>query len=202
MGTQLRLPQRGIGPQFSAHVCCGQTARWIKMPLGREVGLGRGNIVLNGDPARGQTVAHLSYCWTLVFACWLFSLYFCHESFDHAFHQFLPFCYDAFLSITASATSSFHHHCVPWCQRGPFVTIIIFFVCCHCLFTPRCCHLFSSTLSLWPYLRIPHVSFHPSKALIQTSCGVCFIYSSAYPLLAACVLPHILHSVLPWYFRH
>jgi len=22
--------------QFSAHVCCGQTAGWIKMPLGRE----------------------------------------------------------------------------------------------------------------------------------------------------------------------
>jgi len=27
-------------PQFSAHVCCGQRAGWIKMPLGREVGLG------------------------------------------------------------------------------------------------------------------------------------------------------------------
>ena len=28
------------GPQFSAHVYCGQTAGWIKMPLGTEVGLG------------------------------------------------------------------------------------------------------------------------------------------------------------------
>jgi len=27
-------------PQFSAHVCCGQTAGWIKMPLGTEVGPG------------------------------------------------------------------------------------------------------------------------------------------------------------------
>jgi len=36
-------------PQFSAHVCCGQTAGLIKMPLGREVGLGPGHIVLDGD---------------------------------------------------------------------------------------------------------------------------------------------------------
>ena len=27
-------------PQFSAHICCGQMAAWIKMPLGMEVGLG------------------------------------------------------------------------------------------------------------------------------------------------------------------
>ena len=26
-------------PRFSAHVCCGQTARWIKMPLGTDVDL-------------------------------------------------------------------------------------------------------------------------------------------------------------------
>jgi len=38
-------------PQFSAHVCCGQTAGWIKMPLGTEVGLSPGHIVLDGDPA-------------------------------------------------------------------------------------------------------------------------------------------------------
>jgi len=64
---------------FSAPVYCGQTAVWIKMPLGKEVGLGPGHIVLDGDPAAlaergaaarqssahvycGQTVAHLSYC--------------------------------------------------------------------------------------------------------------------------------------------
>ena len=42
---------------FSAHVCCGQTAVWIKMPLGRMVGLDPGNIVLHGDPAppKGDT---------------------------------------------------------------------------------------------------------------------------------------------------
>jgi len=36
--------------QFSAHAPCGKTAGWIKMPLGREVGLGPGHIVLDGDP--------------------------------------------------------------------------------------------------------------------------------------------------------
>ena len=44
------------------------------MPLGKEVGLGPGHIVLDGDPAPslsahaycGQTVAHLSNCWALV----------------------------------------------------------------------------------------------------------------------------------------
>ena len=35
--------------QFSAHVCCGQTAGWIKMPLGMEVGLTPGHTVLDGD---------------------------------------------------------------------------------------------------------------------------------------------------------
>jgi len=37
--------------QFSAYVCCGQMARWIKMPLGAKVGLGPGHVVLHGDPA-------------------------------------------------------------------------------------------------------------------------------------------------------
>jgi len=32
-------PQRGKHPQFSAHACCGETAGWIKIRLGREVGL-------------------------------------------------------------------------------------------------------------------------------------------------------------------
>jgi len=29
---------KGNSSQFSAHVCCGQTAGWIKMPLGMDVG--------------------------------------------------------------------------------------------------------------------------------------------------------------------
>jgi len=52
MGIQLPLPQRGTAPtQFSAHICCGQMAGWIKMSLGMEVDLYPGHIVLDGDPA-------------------------------------------------------------------------------------------------------------------------------------------------------
>jgi len=53
MGTQLRPAQKGDGApfQFSAHVYCSQTAGWIKMALGMEVGLGRGHIVLDSDLA-------------------------------------------------------------------------------------------------------------------------------------------------------
>jgi len=52
MGTQLPLPQRGTAAtQFSAHICCGQMAAWIKMPLGMELGLSPGDFVLDGDPA-------------------------------------------------------------------------------------------------------------------------------------------------------
>jgi len=43
--------EKGRSPQFSAHVCCGQMAGWIKMPLGTEVGLGPGDMVFDGDPA-------------------------------------------------------------------------------------------------------------------------------------------------------
>jgi len=46
-------PKKGAQPrpQFPAHVCCGQTAGWIKMPLGTEVCLGPGDTVLDGDPS-------------------------------------------------------------------------------------------------------------------------------------------------------
>ena len=48
--------RRTAVPQFSAHVYCGQTAGWIKMPVGMELCLGPGNIVLDRDhlpPKRG-----------------------------------------------------------------------------------------------------------------------------------------------------
>jgi len=45
------LQEGGTVPQFSAHICYGQTAGWIKMPLGTMAGLGPGNIVLDADPA-------------------------------------------------------------------------------------------------------------------------------------------------------
>jgi len=45
-------PQKGDrAPKFSAHVYCAQTAGWIKMPLGMEVGLDPSDIVLDGNPA-------------------------------------------------------------------------------------------------------------------------------------------------------
>jgi len=62
--------------QFLAHVYCGQMAGWMKAPIGTEVDLGSGHIVLDGSPLprKGHstpsfrlmsivaTVAHLSYC--------------------------------------------------------------------------------------------------------------------------------------------
>ena len=44
-------PIRGTGPQFSVHVYCGQMAGWVKTPLGTEVDLGPGHIVLDRVPA-------------------------------------------------------------------------------------------------------------------------------------------------------
>jgi len=44
LGTQLTPPKKGHSPQFSAHLRYGQTAGWIKMSLGMEVGLGQGNL--------------------------------------------------------------------------------------------------------------------------------------------------------------
>jgi len=44
MGTQLSLLERGAAP-ILAHICCGQMAGWINMPLGRQVGLGLSNTV-------------------------------------------------------------------------------------------------------------------------------------------------------------
>jgi len=50
MGTQLPSP-KGHSPQFSADICPGQMAGWVKMPLGRELGLCPSDIVLDEDPA-------------------------------------------------------------------------------------------------------------------------------------------------------
>ena len=79
MWTQL-TPEKGHThtTQFLAHVYCGQMAGWMKAPLGTEVDLGPGHIVLDGVTvsAKGAqqpspsfrpmsivaTVAHLSYC--------------------------------------------------------------------------------------------------------------------------------------------
>ena len=42
--------QDATSPNFRP-MYCGETAGWIKMPLGTEVGLGPGHIALGGDPA-------------------------------------------------------------------------------------------------------------------------------------------------------
>jgi len=51
METQLLSPKRGRSPKFFTHICCGQMAGWIKMPLGRDIGLRTSDIVLDVDPA-------------------------------------------------------------------------------------------------------------------------------------------------------
>ena len=45
------LPQKGQSPPFLAHVYCGQTAGWIKTPLGTAVNVGPGDVVLDGVAA-------------------------------------------------------------------------------------------------------------------------------------------------------
>ena len=78
MGTQLPQKKGHAHPtQFLAHVYYGQMAGWMKTPLGTEVDLGPGHIVLDRSQlsAKGAqqppsfrpmsvvaTVAHLSYC--------------------------------------------------------------------------------------------------------------------------------------------
>jgi len=69
----------GAPPLIFGHICCGQMAAGITMPLGTEVGFSPGDFMLDGDPATPRkrhthppnfwpmyvaTVAHLSY-WLL-----------------------------------------------------------------------------------------------------------------------------------------
>jgi len=70
-------PLKGAQPQFSTHAYCDQTVGLMKTPLGTEIDIGPGHIVLDGDTAPPKsgtsalsfrplsivaTVAHLSYC--------------------------------------------------------------------------------------------------------------------------------------------
>ena len=45
-GDPAPLPQRHRPPKkkISVHICCGQMAAWIKMPLGMELGLGQATL--------------------------------------------------------------------------------------------------------------------------------------------------------------
>ena len=103
---------------------------------------------------------------TLFAFCLPFFYSFC-ASFLFSFFHF-PYC--IFFSLTASATSSFHHR-VSLCLHGPFdiphmswAVSIIHFNCCRCSFTSRPFHFAFSTLSLTMHLYSSHVfsslSFH------------------------------------------
>ena len=59
MGIQ--PPQRGTAPHFRPMSIVAKKAGWIKMPLGREIDCGPGDIVLDGDPAPPQFSAHVCY---------------------------------------------------------------------------------------------------------------------------------------------
>ena len=65
MGTQLPPEERAHPAQFLAHVYCGQTAGWIKIPLGTEVNLGPGDVVLDGvaaPPSKGHSPPGFASC--------------------------------------------------------------------------------------------------------------------------------------------
>jgi len=60
-GDSAPLPQRGtapVQPKKFGHICCGQTAGWIKMQLGTEVDLSPGHTVLDGDLAPPPPKGH------------------------------------------------------------------------------------------------------------------------------------------------
>jgi len=59
MGIQLPY-KKGTPPIFGPYLLW-QTAGWIKVPLGREVGLSPGDIVLDGDQAPSPTFRPM-YC--------------------------------------------------------------------------------------------------------------------------------------------
>jgi len=69
MGTQLPSSKRATAATNFQPMYCGQTAGWIKIPLATEVGLGPGDIALDGYPA-----PHPKGCTTLNFRpCLLWS---------------------------------------------------------------------------------------------------------------------------------
>jgi len=67
------LPQKGgrALSQHSAHDYCGQTVGWMKMPLGTEVDLSAGHIVLDGDPVPPERCTAASFRPISVVAKWM-----------------------------------------------------------------------------------------------------------------------------------
>jgi len=69
MGIQLPTPKEAVQPPIFGPCLLWPLAGWIKMPLGSEVGLGPGHVLLDGDPAphprKGHNSLHFSahvYC--------------------------------------------------------------------------------------------------------------------------------------------
>jgi len=57
-----------------SHVYCDETAAWVKIPLGTEVGVGLGYIVLDVDPAphgKGHSGPPLTFRPMTIVAKWL-----------------------------------------------------------------------------------------------------------------------------------
>jgi len=92
-------PPRGTAPSQFLAVCCGQTARWIKMPLGAEVGLGPGHIMLDGDPAPPKN-GHSPYFSHHVY---------CGKRLDGSRCHLVRYC----------GRSRSSPHCVGWCPSLP-----------------------------------------------------------------------------------
>jgi len=100
-GPSSPSPEKGSQPpNFRPRSIVAKRLHWIKVPLGvMQVSLGPGHTVLHADPAPptwaqpqfsahvycGQTVAHLSYCWALVYIKETFSSRPCPSFSDRAF---------------------------------------------------------------------------------------------------------------------
>jgi len=107
--TLVYCGQTVFGP-FSAHFYCGQTAGCIKMPLGTEVCLGPGHIVLDGDPAPPLLKGHSSHPP-------LFSAHvYCGHG--HPSQLLLSSCYFCKNSLTASEVTTL------WRYRNECIIII------------------------------------------------------------------------------
>jgi len=55
-------PPKGTQPPIFAHVYCGETSVYIRIPFGTEVSLGPGDFMLDGDPAPSRKFSSLVYC--------------------------------------------------------------------------------------------------------------------------------------------
>jgi len=74
MGTQPPIPKAAEPHPILGHVYCGQTAAWIKMPLGTEVDLGLRDIVFDVDPSTPRkkgTPTPTNFCPMSIVVKWL-----------------------------------------------------------------------------------------------------------------------------------